>query len=185
MTGGERDPNRGEVLVCHLPTRVLPVSTSPPTDLTTLFESEVAEVKKRLKPGRRRQVEALARLRPLAILDATIQGEKGQPSDADLRRIGKEVLGGTAVKRVDELGLYNLGAKQLAANLGLTMPKAVAVVDHLDLRDDPECYKEFKIGKTQHKRYSRKAIHAIKALKDLSADEIWQNRKVTARRGTA
>lgn len=81
-------------LVCHLPTRVLPISTSPPTELATLFESEIEEVKKLLRPGRRRQVEARARLRPLAILDATIQGKKEQPSDADLQRIGKEVLAG-------------------------------------------------------------------------------------------
>jgi hypothetical protein len=221
-------------LAYHLPTRVLPVSTSPPTDLATLFESEVGEIKKLLRPGRRRQVEALARLRPLAILDATIQGEKGQPSDADLRRIGKEVSQGSAwaevfrgaaaveivadgtgpslslrlskkegipiqlvaegtpgasvvaVRRVDELGFYSLGAKQLAEKVGQTMPKAVAVVDHLGLRDDQDCYKEFKIGKTLHKRYSQKAIDRIKeALRDQSVDEIWQSRRVNARRATA
>jgi hypothetical protein len=170
-------------LNCHLPTRVLPVTTSPPTDLATLFESEVAEVKKLLEPGRRRRLEALARLRPLAILDATIQGEKGQPSDTELGRIGREVSQGSAwagvfrgaaaveiaadgtgpslslrlskkegipiqlvaegtpgasvvaVKRVDELGFNSLGAKQLAEKVGLTMPKVVAVVDHLGLRD--------------------------------------------------
>ncbi len=81
-------------LVSHLPTRVLPVSTSPPTTLSTLFETEVEEIKKLLRPGKRRQLEALARLRPLAILDSTIQGEKGQPSDADLGRLGKEILEG-------------------------------------------------------------------------------------------
>jgi hypothetical protein len=81
-------------ITTHLPTRVLPVSTSPPTSLATLFDSEVEEIKKLLRPGRRRQVEAMARLRPLAILDATIQGKKGQPSDADLKRIGKDVLAG-------------------------------------------------------------------------------------------
>jgi len=43
-------------LASHLPTRVLPVSISPPTDLATLYYSEVAEIKKLLKPGRRRQV---------------------------------------------------------------------------------------------------------------------------------
>lgn len=221
-------------LACHLPTRVLPVSTSPPTNLTTLFESEVAEIKKLLKPGRRRQVEALARLRPLAILDATIKGEKGQPSDADLRRIGNEISEGSpwadvfrgaavveiaadgsgpslslrlskkegipiqlvdegtpgasvvAVKRVDELGFYSLGAKQLAEKVGLTMPKVVAVVDHLGLRDDKDCYKEFNIGKTLHKRYSPKAIDSIKeALKRESADEIWRRRSVRAKGATA
>lgn len=85
-----------EELLTHLPTRVLPVSTTPPTTLATLFESEVDEIKKLLRPGKRRQIEAMARLRPLAILDATIQREKGQPSDAVLRRIGKEVVSGMA-----------------------------------------------------------------------------------------
>ncbi|GIV02390.1 MAG: hypothetical protein KatS3mg015_1220 [Fimbriimonadales bacterium] len=213
-------------LASHLPERVLPVSTSPPTDLGTLFESEVEEIKKLLRPGRRRRVEALARLRPLAILDATIRGEKGQPSDSDLRRIGGEVTHGkawadvfqgaaaveiaadgtgpslslrlskkegipiqlvpegtpgasvVAVKRVNELDFYSLGAKQLAEKVGLTMPKTVAVVDHLDLRKDPECYKEIKIGKTVFKRYSEKAIEAIKqAVNKESADEIWAKRR--------
>jgi hypothetical protein len=219
-------------LACHLPARVLPVSTSPPTDLHTLFDSEVKEIKKLLQPGRRRHVEAVARLRPLAILDATIRGEKGQPSDSDLRRIGKEVSHGkawsevfqgaaaveiaadgagpslslrlskkqgipielvaegtpgasvVAVKRVDELGFYSLGAKDLAEKVGLTMPKAVAVVDHLGLRHQAECYKEIKIGKAVFKRYSPKAIDSIKdGLKKESADEIWRKRSVSANRG--
>lgn len=212
-------------LSAQLPTRVLPVSTSPPTDLATLFDSEVAEIRKLLRPGKRRQIEALARLRPLAILDGTIRGEKGQPSDADLRRMGKEVQQGkawsdvfqgaaaveitadgtgptlslrlskkegipiqlvaegtpgahvVAVKQVDELGFYNLGAKQLAEKVGLTMPRVVAVVDHLKLRDEQDSYKEFKIGSTVHKRYSQKAVERIKeALKEQSADEIWAKR---------
>jgi hypothetical protein len=181
-------------LACHLPSRVLPVSTMPPTDLATLFDYEITEIKKLLRPGRRRQIEAMARLRPLAILDATIRGEKAQPSDSDLRQLGQNLLAGkpwgdvfkgaaaveiavdgtgpslslrlskkegipihlvpegtpgasvVAVKRVDELGFYNLGAKQLAEKLSLTMPKAVAVVDHLGLRDKSDCYKEIKIG---------------------------------------
>lgn len=214
----------------HLPTRVLPVSTTPPTDLATLFDSEIAEIKKLLKPGRRRRVEALARLRPLAILDATIRGERGQPSDVELRRIGREVsagrtwadlfpgvaaieivAGGTgptltlrlskkegipvqlvpentpgaavvAVKRVNELDFYNLGAKQLAAKLGLSMPRAVAVVDYLDIRSRADCYKEFKIGSVLHKRYSPKALEAItEALRTESVDEIWAKRKVYKR----
>jgi hypothetical protein len=213
-------------LATHLPTRVLPVSTSPPTDLSTLFDSEIAEIKKLLKPGRRRRLEALARLRPLAILDATIKGEKGQPSDADLRRVGKEVSQGSAwadvfqgaaaveiaadgagpslslrlskkegipiklvaegtpgasvvaVKRVNELDFYSLGAKQLAEKVELTMPKTVGIVDHLGLRNNADCYKEFRIGSQTVKRYSPHAIERIKeALKTDSADEIWRKRR--------
>lgn len=219
----------GQELASYLPTRVLPVSMLPPTDLAMLFDSELAEIEKLLRPGRRRGLEALARLRPLAILDATIRGEKGQPSDADLRRVGKEVSKGAtwaelfpgvaaveivtdgtgpslslrlskkegipiqvvpegtpgasvvAVKRVNELDFYSLGAKQLGEKVGLTTPKVVAVVDYLGLRKDQECYKEFKIGSQTHKRYSPKAIDKIKeALQRESMDEIW--RKCQARR---
>lgn len=222
----------GRDLAHLLPTRVLPVSTSPPTNLATLFDSEVGEIKQLLQPGRRRRLEAVARLRPLAILDATIRGEKGQPTDSDLQRIGREVTRGkawadlfqgvaaieiaadgtgpslslrlskkegipihvvaegtpgasvVAVKRVNELDFYSLGAKQLAEKLKLTMPKVVAIVDYLNVRKNPECYKEFKIGSQLHKRYSPKAIDAIKeALKKESAEEIWRKRSMRAKRG--
>lgn len=212
----------GQELACQLPMRVLPISTTPPTDLATLFECEVVEIKKLLSPGRRRQIDALARLRPLALLDATIQGEKGQPSDADLRRIGKDLLAGkawinvfkgasavnitadgagpslslrlskkdgipiklvaegtpgasvVAVKRIDELDFYNLGATQLAQKLGLTMPKTVVIVDYLNLRKNADCYKEIRIGKSAFKRYSQKTLEVIsEALKAESADDIW------------
>jgi len=220
----------GRDLATHLPSRVLPVSTSPPTDLATLFDSEASEIKKLLRPGRRRRIEAVARLRPLAILDATIRGEKGQPSDSELRRLGRDLLDGkvwadvfpgaaaveitadgvgpnlslrlakkegipiqlvpegtpgasvVAVKRVNELDFYNLGAKQLAKQVALTMPKAVAVVDHLGLRSRPECYKEIKIGKAVFKRYSQKAIDAIReTLKKESAEQIWAKQKADRR----
>lgn len=218
-------------LAHHMPTRVLPVSTSPPTDLATLFESEVSEIKKLLQPGRRRRIEADARLRPLAILDSTIRGEKGQPSSGELRRIGQRLADGqdwsqvfqgasaveivsngtgptlslrltkkegipiqlvpdgtpgastVAVKRVNELGFYNLGAKQLAKKLGLTVPKTIAAVDYLGMRNNRGCYKEIKIGKSVFKRYSQKAIEAIKvALQEESIEAIWMKRRAKNRR---
>ncbi|MGH9198056.1 MAG: hypothetical protein ACRD1T_20275 [Acidimicrobiia bacterium] len=176
-----------------------------------MFESEVGEIRKLLSPGRRRRVEAEARLRPLAILDATITGEKGQPSTGDLRRVGQRLLDGTnwqdvfrgassieittegtgpslslrlskkegipiqlvpegtpgasvvAVKRVDELGYYSLGATGLAEKCGVSVPTAIAVVDYLGLRDDAECYKEIRIGKSIFKRYSPKTIERVKS----------------------
>ena len=89
-----------------------------------------------------------------------------------------------AVKRVNELGYYSLGAKQLGEKVNLTIPKVVAVVDYLGLRDREDCYKEFKLGSQLHKRYSQKAITEIKAaLKKESDDSIWEKRK--ERRSTA
>ena len=82
-----------------------------------------------------------------------------------------------AEKRVNELGFYSLGAKQLAEKVGLTTPKVVAVVDHLGLRHDEEYYKQFQIGKSLHKRYSQKAVEKIRnALKEERMEDIWANR---------
>lgn len=215
-----------QALSSYMPERVLPVSTVPPTNLEILFDSEVEEIKKLLSPGRRRRVEALARLRPLAILDGTIRGEKSQPSNTDLRRLSHDVLAGktwdglfqgvaaiefssdgngptlslrlskkegipiqlvaegtpgasvVAVKRINELDFYSLGAKQLAEHLKMSVPKAIAVMDYLGIRKDAECYKEFKIGSQLYKRYSPKALEYIgEALKKENADEIWAKRR--------
>jgi hypothetical protein len=81
-------------LIDYLPARVLPISTIPPQDLTALFESETEHIAKMLKPGKRRQVEAIAKLRPLAILNASVQGEKYQPREEDLKKIAKAVTDG-------------------------------------------------------------------------------------------
>jgi hypothetical protein len=78
----------------RLPARVLPISTMAPVDLQTLFAKETKEIQKLLGPGTRRRTEGYARLRPLAILDATIRGEKLQPSSGELRSKSKELGGG-------------------------------------------------------------------------------------------
>jgi hypothetical protein len=223
----------GQDLSAHLPSRVLPVSITPPTDLVALFDDEVKEIQKLLRPGRRRRVDAEARLKPLAILDATLRGEKGQPSTGDLKRLQRQMLanvdwpklftgvaainlvssgtgtdltlriskkegipiqlvpegtpdaGVVAVKRVNDFDFYSLGAKGLAEKLGINMAKTIAIVDHMGLRKKPDCYKEFKMGKAIFKRYSPKAIDAIKeALKTESADAIWEQRKAAKAAGT-
>lgn len=219
-----------ERLEDRLPKRVLPLSTSPPVDIAMLFDSEIAEIRKLLGPKRRRKLEAEARLRPLAILESTINGEKDQPSSGDLNKIARKLMAGTdwkevfkgasaiemrsegqgptlalrfakkegipiqvvpegtpgasvvALKRVNELDFYNLGATELAQKVNLSISKTVAVVDHLNLRSDPDCYKVIRITKaTSFKRYSQKAIEKIKeCLLKTSIDEIWKGRKRTA-----
>ena len=212
-----------------LPTRVLPISTTPPISLAALFETEIAEIKKLLGPGRRRKIEAEARLRPLAILNSAIVGEKDQPTSSELQAVGKQLSKGmgwqdvfrgasaieltatgsgptlslrftkkegipiqvvqegtpgasvVAIKRVNELDYYNLGGLDLAKKVGLSTNKAVAVVAHLGLRSDPDCFKEIKIGKTIFKRYSPKAIERIhQCLKVESVEVIWAARREKA-----
>jgi hypothetical protein len=209
-------------LIDLLPARVLPISTFVPNEIDMLFESEIKEVAKLLRPGRRRRTEALARIRPLAILDATIRGEKLQPSDKELANVAAALLNnksweeifvgaasisfsvkhdgpnislrivkkegipiqlvpeGTAeasvvaIRRVDELGFYSLGVKQLAEKIGLSSPKTSALIWHLDLVNNPDCSKEIVIGKSKFRRYSQKAVdHLLHAKQTQNLESIW------------
>lgn len=80
-----------EELRTHLPDRVLPMSTTPPTDLATLFDNEIREIRKLLGPRSRRRTEAEAKLRSLAIVEKSMNGEKVQPSVGELKKLALEV----------------------------------------------------------------------------------------------
>jgi len=80
----------------HLPPRVLPLSTTPPTDLAALFAQEAKEVERLLRPGRRRRLEAAAKLRALVIVDGAMRGDRLQPTDGELRRLGQAIRTGSA-----------------------------------------------------------------------------------------
>ena len=84
----------GQKLTLQLPARVLPLSTTPPTDLATLFDMEVKEVQRLLQPGKRRAIEANAKLRGLAIMEGAIQGERVQPGRSRLNKLKKQIQEG-------------------------------------------------------------------------------------------
>ena len=208
----------------ELPHRVLPISTSPPTDIQTFFINEINEIKKLLGPHKRRKIDALEKMRALAIMENSVQGNDLQPSQPELKKLIENLEHGhkveqlfpgvatlnftvdgygpsldlritrkegipvqlvpegtpgaavVALKRVNELGFYNLGRNQLADKVGLTGPKTSAAIDHLNLRQDPECFKRITIGKSQFDRYSQNAISRIKEeLQNTSIEEIWEN----------
>lgn len=210
-------------LTLELPARVLPISTTPPVELATLFDAEVQEVRKLLEPGKRQRLEAMAKLRGLAIVNGAIGGATNQPSTADLFKLGTAVTQGkswntlfpgvatvrltstgtgptielhitkndgipvhlvredtatgtpvVAVKRVDDLGYYNLGRDDLAKKVGLNGVMTTAMIWHLKLQNDPDCHKEFTIGKSRFHRYSQTAITRIaETLQKVDQTEVW------------
>ncbi len=83
-------------LKIELPVRVLPLSTTPPMDIQALFNHEIEEVKKLIQPNSRKRLEALEKLRALAILENSIQGFETQPSDAELKSFAKKLQQGSA-----------------------------------------------------------------------------------------
>jgi hypothetical protein len=214
----------------ELPARVLPVSTSPPTDLATMFAAEIDEVRKLLLPGSRRRLEAAAKMRALAILEAVVGGQRSQPEQAHLTNLARKVQKGTswdqlfpgvaslqlttkghgpaldlritkkegipvqivpegtpgatvvAIRRVDELGFYNMSLTQLAGNLDITGPRTVALIRFAKIETDPDAFKPVVIGKSKFKRYSQKALDTLKkAMKTVDMGTIWQDYRPKAR----
>ena len=82
-------------LKTELPVRVLPLSTSPPMDIQAFFNSEVADIKKLLGPKSRKKLEATEKLRALAIMENSIQGNESQPSDAELKALQTKLIKGS------------------------------------------------------------------------------------------
>lgn len=197
-------------LADHLPARVLPVSTIAPQDIITLFDHEIEEIRKLLSPGKRMRVEAVARLRALAILDTTIKGEKGQPSSAELSKACKRLQDGeelatifpgvaainfvtdgtgpsislriskkegmetilvkegtpgasvVAVKTTDSTSFFSMNAKTLGQKLGLNLYQTRKAIEYLELKNNKDCYKEFKMGASRHMQYSPIALQFLR-----------------------
>ena len=91
---------------------------------------------------------------------------------------GSEDAGVVAVRRVNELGYYNLGVRELASHIGQTIPKTLAIVKHLRIQDNEDYFKDIKIQSTHHKLYSQKALEKIRAeLPELNLHDVWENNR--------
>jgi len=142
-------------------------------------ESELRRIGQRLVKG-----EAFVDVFPgIGSINFTTEGEGPHVSLRISKKEGVPVIivsegtpgaGALAIKRVDELGFYNLSHTDLVGKISLTAPKTTAAVALLELKKDPDCFKEFVIGRTHHARYSQNAIKKIQALIDKKgADQIW------------
>ncbi len=209
-------------LKTELPVRVLPLSTTPPMDIQAFFSNEVDDIRDLLQPNSRKKLDAIEKLRALAIMENSIQGNEYQPSDAELKKLSKQLVQGStwnqlfpgvstltftqngygpsldlrivkqegipvtlvpegtqgaavvAIKRVNELDFYNLGRDQLAKKLNHSGPKVSAAIQVFNVKDDPECFKQIKVGNVPFDRYSQKAIEKIsKELESKNIDEVW------------
>ena len=79
-----------------------------------------------------------------------------------------------AVRRVNELDYYSLGARDVAGRLGITVPKLNAVANRMGLKSNDACYKPVRLGKTIFPRYSHQALQEIQTyLLTHNIDQVW------------
>lgn len=151
-------------------------------------ESELKKLGQRLVKG-----ETFAEVFPgIGSISFSTEGEGSQISLRIVKKEGVPVAivpegtpgsGVVAIKRVDELGFYNLNHLELAKKIGLTTSKTTAAVATLSLKDDPECFKDFVFGKVRHARYSQNAIFRIQQLVDeKGADRIWADYRASLKK---
>jgi hypothetical protein len=76
------------------PSRVLLIAAQPPKDLLSMIADEVQLLCSLLRGGKRRRVEARARLRGLAVMEAATRGEYQQPHEQDLDRALNQLASG-------------------------------------------------------------------------------------------
>ena len=80
-----------------------------------------------------------------------------------------------ALKRVNELGFYSMGPQTLADKIGISVPMLNALVEHLGIKNDIDCYKEFTPRKTPYKQYSQNAMKRIReCIETEDVDAIWE-----------
>lgn len=220
----------GLALTAFFPDRVLPVSSSPPQNLHAVVEAEFADIKRLVAPGARKHIDARAKVRSLAVVEASLNGVRSQPGEGELNRIladirdgkgwqdlfpgvaslelGREDSGisvairitkkegepvhlvpeGTpgativSVKRVNELDFYSLGLQELAAKTSLSQPRALALIKYLEIQEKDDCFKALSVGGVSFKRYSAKALNAMKeALKVVDMEKVWSLHKPSGR----
>jgi hypothetical protein len=97
----------------------------------------------------------------------------------------KDAEPGTPVvlKRVNELGYYTLNVTAVAGKVGLTVPRTLAVIRHLNIQADPEYFKEIPIDSQIYRRYSQKAVAKLKEeIPKLDMAQVWRTHRPGAPR---
>lgn len=89
---------------------------------------------------------------------------------------GELAQGTIAIRRVNDTDHYCYSTTRLATKVGLTPPKTLAMIRHLKLQADPDCFKEIRIGKSLFKMYSPITIDRIRdALPDTDMAQVWRD----------
>lgn len=119
-------------LADHLPDRVLPASTRPPRDLHAVVKAEFDDVKSLVAPRSRKHLEARAKLRALAVIEASLTGIRSQPGESELEKVVSRIKSGDSWQKlfpsVASLGLATEVSNTIGVAIRLTKKEGQPVV---------------------------------------------------------
>jgi hypothetical protein len=82
------------------------------------------------------------------------------------------------IRERDWFDKYSLSITDIARKINKTVPKTRAYMFELSLWDDPEMYGVKKIKSQSYKRYTQKALEAVRvAISQHSEEEMWEKHK--------
>lgn len=88
-----------------------------------------------------------------------------------------------AIKRVNETDFYSMNLTQIAKKMKMTRPKTLALIRHLKIQEDADCFKEIMLGKVCRKSYSPLALDKLKQnLPNVDMVEVWEQDRRASRR---
>jgi len=100
---------------------------------------------------------------------------KGEGPPVRLARTPEEVDQAVFYREVNPLDRYPMGVRRLSRHLGVSEPRTLALIDHLALKDDPECFKAIPVRSAVLNSYSLKALERLRqALETVDLDEVWR-----------
>lgn len=99
--------------------------------------------------------------------------------DADIAvrivKNGEPVVGTVIKQEYDWFDKYNLSVTDIATKVNLSVPKVRAYLFELKVWSDPEMYGEKKIKSQLYRRYTKKALDALRdILPRISVEDVWK-----------
>ncbi|MFI0813884.1 hypothetical protein [Streptomyces echinatus] len=87
-----------------------------------------------------------------------------------------------AIREIDLQKKFHWSATELAKKLEVSLPRLLALRQHLGIDDDTKCFYVFEMGSQKHPRFSDNALkHMRDSMKSLNMDEVWAAHKPVGR----
>ena len=107
----------------HIPERVLPVCTSVPKDIQSLVKAEFEDIKELVAPKSRKMLRARAKVRALAVVEASLNGIRSQPGEDELNALLKNVKSGKSWREL----FPGIASLELATESSDGVPVAIRI----------------------------------------------------------
>lgn len=165
---------------------ILALTTATRDDADRVTEKEIRKAIRRRRKGEEWSVifPEIAQLKLETKgegISISLRIEKNADIPVRIAREGEPVQGTVIKQEINWFDKFSLSVSDIAQHLGLTIPKTRAYMFEINLWSDPEMYDEKRIKSIHLKRYTKKALDALREVtKQIAVEEVWEKHKYAA-----